>query len=59
MNNMKKQGGYRLTNEVLSNFINDAKSKIKNINLFNRFNEEYIKCNSDTKNNRMCKIICE
>lgn len=45
----KVSGGYRLTNEVLSNFINDAKSKIKNINLFNRFNEEYIKCNSDTK----------
>ena len=33
----------------MRNFINDAKSKIKNINLFNRFNEEYIKCNSDTK----------
>lgn len=45
----KVSGGYKLTNEVLRNFINDAKSKIKNINLFNRFNEEYIKCNSDTK----------
>ena len=30
------------------------KSKYK----FNRFNEEYIKCNSDKKY-RMCEIICE
>lgn len=45
----KVSGGYRLTNEILNNFINDAKLKIKNINLFNRFNEEYINCNSDSK----------